>query len=100
MTVKAIKSFGFEFEFPGPRNPQRNRMVERKFQAFYGRIRLMLNGAGLEGELRDKIWKECVINVTYSSNIISIKSRLKMSCYMVKGRRYTKILKCLEKMEL
>jgi hypothetical protein len=31
----------------------------------------MLNGAGLEGELRDKIWAECVVNDTYLSKIIS-----------------------------
>jgi hypothetical protein len=37
----------------------------------------MLNGAGLEGELRDKIWEECVMNVTYLSDIISTKSSLK-----------------------
>jgi hypothetical protein len=31
----------------------------------------------LEGELRDKIWAECVMNVTYLSNIISTKSSFK-----------------------
>jgi hypothetical protein len=74
MTMKnnpEIKSFGIKFEFLGPRTPQRNGKVERKFQNFYGRIRAMLNGADLEGELRDKIWAECVMNVTYLSNIIS-----------------------------
>jgi transposase InsO family protein len=58
MTVKndpVIKSFGIKFEFSGPRTPQRNGKVERKFQTLYGRIRPMLNGADLEGELRDKI---------------------------------------------
>jgi hypothetical protein len=34
----------------------------------------MLNGAGLEGELIDKIWAEWVMNVTHLSNIISTKS--------------------------
>jgi hypothetical protein len=76
MTMKndpEIKSFGIKFEFSGPRTPQRNGKVERNFQILYGRIRAMLNGAGLEGELRDKIWAECVMNVTYLSNIISTK---------------------------
>jgi transposase InsO family protein len=74
MTMKndpEIKSFGIKFEFLGPRTSQRNGKVERKFQTLYRRIRAMLNGAGLEGELRDKIWAECVMNVTYLSNIIS-----------------------------
>jgi hypothetical protein len=33
-----IKSFGVKFEFSGPRTPQRNGKVERKFQTFFGRI--------------------------------------------------------------
>jgi hypothetical protein len=33
-----IKTFGVKFEFPGPRTPQRNGKVERKFQTFYVRI--------------------------------------------------------------
>jgi hypothetical protein len=33
-----IKSFGVKFEFSGPRTPQRNGKVERKFQNFFGRI--------------------------------------------------------------
>jgi hypothetical protein len=52
-------------------------MEESGQQTVYGRIRSILNGAGLEGELRDKIWAECVINVTYLSNIISTKLTLK-----------------------
>jgi hypothetical protein len=55
MTMKndpEIISFGIKFEFSGPRTPERNRKVERKFQTLYGRIWSMLNGANLEGELR------------------------------------------------
>jgi hypothetical protein len=48
-----IKSFGVEFEFSVTRNPQRNGNVETKLQTIYGRIQSMLNGAPLEGELRD-----------------------------------------------
>jgi transposase InsO family protein len=80
MTIKndpEIKSFGIKFEFSGPRTPQRNGKNERKFQTLYGRIQAILNGANLEGELRDKIWAGCVMNVTYLSNIISTKSNLK-----------------------
>jgi transposase InsO family protein len=80
MTMKndpEIKSFGIKFKFSGPRTPQRNGKVERKFQTLYRRFRAILNGAGLEGELRDKIWAECVMNVTYLSNIMSTKSSFK-----------------------
>jgi transposase InsO family protein len=59
------KSFGIKFEFSGARTPQRYGKVERKFQTLYGRIRALLNGAGLEGELRDKIQAECVMLPIY-----------------------------------
>jgi hypothetical protein len=90
MTMKndpEIKSFGIKFEFSGPRTPQRNGKVERKFQTVYGRIRAMLNGAGLEGELRDKIWVECVMNVTYLSNIMSTKSSFKSPFELLYGEK-------------
>jgi hypothetical protein len=56
-----IKSFGVKFEFSGPRTNQRNGKVERKFQTFQIRIQYMLNGAGLKGDIRNKIWGECII---------------------------------------
>jgi hypothetical protein len=49
----------------------------------------MLNGAGLEGELKHKIWVECVINVTYLSDIISAKSILKCIFESLYGERPT-----------
>jgi hypothetical protein len=42
------QGYGVKFEFSGPRTPQQNGKVERKFQAFFGRIRAMLNSAGLK----------------------------------------------------
>jgi transposase InsO family protein len=104
MTIKndpEIKSFGIKFEFSGPRTPQRNGKVERKFQTMYGRIWAMLNGANLEGELRDKIWAECVMSVTYLSNIISTKSNLKSQFELLYGEKQhnTIISKYLVKLE-
>jgi hypothetical protein len=72
-----LKSFGVKFEFSGPRTPQRNGKVGRKFQTFFGRIQSMLNGAGLTGDLRNKIWAECAMTTTYLANILSSKSILK-----------------------
>jgi hypothetical protein len=62
---QGIKSFGVKFEFSGPRTPQRNGTVERKFQTFYGMVRSILNGADLIGDLRSKTWAECVMTATY-----------------------------------
>jgi hypothetical protein len=84
-----IKSFEVKFEFSGPITPQRNGKVERKFQILYGRIRSMLNGAGLEGQLRDKIWAECVMNVIYLSSIISTKSSFKCPFELLHGEKPT-----------
>jgi hypothetical protein len=47
----------------------------------------MLNGTGLEGELRDKIWAECVMNVTHLSNIISKKLSFKSSFELLYGEK-------------
>jgi hypothetical protein len=90
MTMKndpEMKSFGIKFEFLGPRTPQRNGKVERNFQTIYGRIQAILNGYGLEGELRDKIWAECVMNVIHLSNIISAKSSFKSPFELLYGEK-------------
>ena len=63
------------FEFSGPRTPQRNGKVERKFQTFYGRIRATLNCAGLKDRVRHGVWAECANTVTFLSNITALKSK-------------------------
>jgi hypothetical protein len=103
MTMKnnpEIKSFGIKFEFSGPRTPK-NAKVERKFKTLYGRIQSLLNGAVLEGELRDKIWAECVMNAIYLSNVISTKSSFKcpFDLLYVEKQHFTIILKYLAKLE-
>jgi hypothetical protein len=47
-----------------------------KFQTFFGRIRAMLNSAGLKDHLRSGVWAECAMTVTFLSNITSIKNKL------------------------
>jgi hypothetical protein len=49
----------------------------------------MLNGAGFENELSDKIWAECAKNVTYLSNIISTKMIVKRPFELLYGERPT-----------
>jgi hypothetical protein len=56
----------------------------------------MLNGPGL-GEWTDKIWAECVMNVTYLSNIIATKSSLKCPFELSYGKRPTCFLRILSK---
>jgi hypothetical protein len=64
-----------KLDFSGPRTPQRNGKVERKFQIFFGRIRAILNNAGLEEGLRSVVWDECARNTTFLSSITALKSR-------------------------
>jgi transposase InsO family protein len=68
------KGYGIKFKFSGPRTPQHNGKVERKFQTFFGRIRTMLNSAGLKYHLISGVWAECALTVTFLSNITSIKN--------------------------
>jgi hypothetical protein len=69
-----------KFELSGPRNPQRNGKVERKFQTFFGRIRAMLNSAGVKYQLRSGVWAECAITVTFLLNVASIKNKVLFGC--------------------
>ena len=59
------KGINIRFDFSGPRTSQRNGKVERKLQTFYGRIRAMLNCAGLKDYLRNGVWTEFSIQVTF-----------------------------------
>jgi hypothetical protein len=70
------QGYGVKFEFSGPRTPQQNGKVERKFQTFFGRIRAMLNSTGLKDHLRSGVWTEYAMTVTYLSNITSIKEKM------------------------
>jgi hypothetical protein len=69
------KGYNVKFEFPGPQNPQRNGKAERKLQTFFGRIRVMLNSAGVKDQLRSGVWEECTMTVTFLSNVTSIKNK-------------------------
>jgi transposase InsO family protein len=46
------KFLGITFEFSGPRIPQRNGKVERRYQTSYERVRSMLNHTGIKDEMR------------------------------------------------
>jgi hypothetical protein len=69
------KGYNVKFEFSGPRTPQRNGKVERKFQTFFGRIRAMLNSAGVKDQLRSGVWAECAMTVMLLLTFTSIKNK-------------------------
>jgi hypothetical protein len=59
-----------KFEFSGPRTPQRNGKVERKFQILYGRIQAMFNDAGIEGNFHQGLWAECASTATFMITLL------------------------------
>ena len=73
---KACKQqqLGVTFEFSGPRTPQRNGKVERKFQTLYGKIRAMFNASGIDGEIRHGLWAECASTASFYENRILNKA--------------------------
>jgi hypothetical protein len=48
-----------KFEFSGPRTPQRNGKVERKFQTFYWGVIAIFNNGRIVDNLRTSVWAEC-----------------------------------------
>jgi hypothetical protein len=81
------KGYTIKFEFSGPRTPQQNGKVERKFQTFYGRIRAILNHAGFENGKRSGIWAECARTVTFLSNITANKTKKKCPYQLLFGSK-------------
>jgi hypothetical protein len=47
----------------------------KKIPTFFGRIRAMLNIAGVKDQFRSGVWAECAITVTFLSNVTSIKNK-------------------------
>jgi hypothetical protein len=76
-----------KFEFLGPRTPQRNGKVDRKFQTFFGRIRATLNNAELEEGIRSGVWAECARTTTFLSNVTAIKSKEKCPYQLMFGSK-------------
>jgi hypothetical protein len=81
------KGYNVKFAFSGSQTPQPNGKVERKFQPFFGRIRAMLNSAGVKDQLRYGVWAECTMTVTFLSNLTSIKNKEVCPYKLLFGRK-------------
>jgi hypothetical protein len=80
-------SINVSFEYSGTRTPQRNGKIDRKYQTLYGRIRAMLNGAGLKDEVSSGIWAECTSTATFYSNILLTNGRSKSPQELMFGNK-------------
>ena len=61
------------FEYTPRDTPHHNGVVERKYQTLYQRMMSMLNGEGIYGKLREKLWEECSKTSTLLNNILDNK---------------------------
>ena len=82
---------GIQFKYSGPRTPQRNGRVERKLQTLFGRVRAMLNGAGLKDGVRTGVWAECTQMATHYANILVTQGRSVLPHFKLFG----KVPRCL-----
>lgn len=64
------RNLKINFEYTGADTPQHNGVVERAFATLIGRARAMFTEAGIEGDLRDKLWAECAGTATKLSNVL------------------------------
>ena len=71
------KGLGIEFEFTSRSTPQHNGKIERKFQTLFGRIRSMLNQAGIPEGMRQRTWAEAANTAVLWANAIITKAGTK-----------------------
>ncbi len=65
---------GLNFEFTACQMPQQNGRVERKYATLFGRVRVMLNSAGLSGSNKSfchGLWAECANTATKLANVMA-----------------------------
>ena len=67
-------------EFLAPNIPQQNRIVDRAFATLYERVKAIVNYAYFQGDLRQKLWSECMKTTTKLDGI-SIQHRGEKSNY-------------------
>ena len=74
LEVKLLEStFRTNLEYTPPGTPQHNGIVESSFRTLYGRVRAILNGAGIHGSMRSSLWAECANIATDLENATSGK---------------------------
>ena len=71
---------GTKFEYTAVGTPQQNGRIERKFATLYGRVRSMMIDAGIEEELRQKLWAEAA-NMCVDLNNILVNNKRERSAY-------------------
>jgi len=83
------------FEYTARNTPQQNGKVESTFAILYGRMRAMMNYAGITPEKREKIWTEAAATATKLENIIVDKKEDKCPHYQIYGQMpdYSKYLR-------
>ena len=76
-----------KFEYTGRSTPQHNGMVERAFATITGRVRAMMKEAGVEGQLKTKLWAECVRTATILDGLLVDNAKNKSKHEIFFGRK-------------
>ena len=66
-----------KFKYTSPGMQQQNGRIERKFATLYGQIRSMFVSAGIEGQLRKRLWAEAANTSVMIDNIMVNQGVLK-----------------------
>jgi hypothetical protein len=77
-----------QFEFSGPRTPQRNGKVERKFHTLYRRIRAVFNDSGIEDKIRHGLWAECTSTASFYENRIVNKTTQQSPLQLIYNKEF------------
>ena len=79
------KNMKIKFEYTSPGTPQQNGPIERKFATLYGRIQSMFVSAGIEGQLRKRLWAEAANTSAMIDNITVNQGVLKTPYELFSG---------------
>ena len=64
------ENLGPTMEYTATGTPQQNGRAERGFATLYGRVRAMFNEAGIDGDIKNKLWAEAANMATQTNNIL------------------------------
>jgi hypothetical protein len=64
------ENLGITFEYTAPGTPQQNGLVERAFATLTGRVRAMMNQAGIPINIRERLWAEAAGTATKLESIL------------------------------
>ena len=66
----STEGLGIDFEHTARNTPQHNGRIQRTFQTLFGRVKAMLNHAGIPSGIRQGTWPEAAFTAMLWHNVI------------------------------